>query len=285
MRNLKFSIHPLFLIFVFVFVVNGLFVYLLAYILTIFLHEYSHFVFANRLGYRLNKFTLMPHGISLSGKNVLFSFKDEISIALAGPCCNLIIAIIGFAVWWIYPESFVYSNIFIFANLITGLINFLPVFPMDGGRIVLALLSKKYDRIKAYNIIKKIGVIVSFLLVIGFVVTTFFSVNLTFLSLGLFVFFTAISEDKTSVYERTNFLDNKNFNLKHGIVVRELAVTEDTTLYKLVSKIRQDSITNFRVLNKNLKVVGLIEEKDIQKLIQIFPATATVKTILVFKRF
>ena len=76
--KLKFSIHPLFVILLFIFILQGLFDVLVAYILTIFIHEYAHFLVANKRGYHLNKFTLMPHGISLSGQNVLFSQSDEI---------------------------------------------------------------------------------------------------------------------------------------------------------------------------------------------------------------
>ena len=232
------------------------------------------------MGYHLNTFNLMPHGISLSGKNILFSYKDEIIIALAGPFVNIILAILGFALWWIFPESYIYTKLFVFANLFTGLINFLPVFPMDGGRVMLALLSKKHSRNKALKITTYTGIITSFLLVLGFVVSTFFVVNFTLLTLGIFCFFTASFQDKTSVYERSNFLDNKNLSLNQGLIVRELAVSENTTLYKIVSQIRQDSITNFRVIDKNLKTLGIIEEKQINKLIQIYPATTTLKTIL-----
>ena len=276
----KFSVHPLFVIFLILFLAMGLFDVLLAYILTLFIHEYAHFVVASKRGYSLNKFRLMPHGISLSGQNVLFSYKDEIIIALAGPMINLFISVVFFAVWWIFPEAYVYTSLFVFANLVTGLLNFLPVFPMDGGRILLAILSKNKSRTGAFKIVKIVGICVSFLLVILFFVSTFFYVNYTFLTLGLFCFFTTIFEDKNIIYERAHFLDNKNFSLKKGLVVREIAVTEDTTLYRLVREIRQDSLTNFRVLNKKLTTIGIIEEKQIENLIKVYPATATLKMIL-----
>ncbi len=281
--KIKFSIHPLFIIFVLVLALQGLFDVLCAYVLTLLIHEYAHFLVANKKGYHLNKFCLMPHGISLSGQNVLFSYKDEITIALAGPICNLVISIIGFALWWLFPATYPYTQLFIYANLITGTINFLPVFPMDGGRIVLAILGRRFTRTKALKMVRILGILVSFALIGVFIATTFFEVNFTFLTLGLFCFFTSIWEDKRCVYERSHFLDSKNFNLKGGIAVREIAVIEDITLYKLVSEIRQDSITNFCVLNKNMEQVAYIEEKQIENFIKVYPATATLKTILNWK--
>ena len=144
---------------------------------------------------------------------------------------------------------------------------------MDGGRVVLAMLSQKVSRTKALKITRILGVSISFCFILVFV-------NFTFLSLGLVLFFTAIWEDKTSLYERSHFLSNKNFSLKKGILIREIAVIEDTMLYKLVEKIRQDSITNFCVVNSNMETVGFLEEKQIEKLVEIYPATTTLKTIL-----
>lgn len=279
MKSLKFTIHPLFILFLFVFIYQGLFDVLLAYIITIILHEFAHYLVARRMGYHLNKFTLMPHGISLSGQNVLFSQKDEILIALAGPVFNLCLAVVGIAVWWIFPVTYVYTYVFVFANIFIGLINFLPIFPMDGGRIALAVLGKKLTRKKALKILKIVGLVISISLIILFVVSTFFSVNFTFLILGVFCFLTVIWEDKTNVYQKASFLESKSTSLKNGLVIREMAVGEQTTLYKLVSQIRPDSITNFRVLKDDLSTLGFIYESELEKLVQIYPASATLKTI------
>ena len=281
MKKIKFTIHPLFILFLFVFIYQGLFDVLLAYLITIVLHEFAHYFVAKKMGYHLNKFTLMPHGISLSGQNVLFSPKDEVIIALAGPLFNVCIAIVGVAVWWLFPVTYVYTDIFIFANACTGLLNFLPIFPMDGGRILLALLGKKISRKRAFKVLKINGIIFSMLLICAFVVTTFLQVNFTFLIMGIFCFLTVLWDDKTNFYERSSFLDSKSTGLKRGLVVRELAVHEQITLYKLVSQVRPDSITNFRVLKEDLSVVGYITENQLEKLVQIYPASATLHTILV----
>lgn len=262
------------------FIYQGLFDVLLAYLITIIIHEFAHYLVAKRMGYHLNKFTLMPHGISLSGQNVLFSYKDEILIALAGPVCNLCIAVLFVALWWIFPVSYVYTEVFVFSNVVTGLLNFLPIFPMDGGRIALAFLGRKHSRKKALKLLKIIGVVLSIILIALFVVSTFFAVNFTFLILGVFCFLTVIWEDKTNVYQRSSFLDSKTASLKRGLSVREIAVHEETTLYKLVSQVKPDSITNFRVLKSDLSVAGYISENELEKLVQIYPASVKLRTIL-----
>lgn len=280
MKKIKFIVHPLFILFLFVFIYQGLFNVLIAYLITIILHEFAHYLVANKLGYRLNKFTLMPHGISLSGQNMLFSPKDEVVIALAGPICNLCVAIIGVAMWWLFPVTYVYTDVFVFANFWTGLLNLMPIFPMDGGRVALALLGKKITRKKAFKLLKIVGIVVSGILLAIFLATLFIQVNFTFLIMGIFCLLTVLWEDKTNIYKRSSFLDSKANGLKRGLIVRELAVHQETTLYKLVAQIRSDSITNFRVLKEDLSILGYINENQIEKLIQIYPSSATLSTIL-----
>lgn len=280
LKSLKFTIHPLFIFFIFVLIYQGLFWMLFAYLVTIALHEFAHFLVANKMGYRLNRFTLMPHGISLSGENVLFSVRDEIYIALAGPIFNLCLAVIGTATWWLFPSSYLYTEPFVVANMVTGVLNFLPIFPMDGGRIMLAILGKRFSRSRSMKILRAVGLILSILMVAGFVITTFFTVNFTLLVLGIFCFLTVIWEDKTNIYQRATFLESKASSLKRGLEVRELAVHERTTLYKLVALVKPDTLTNFRVLRDDLTLVGVIRESQLEGLIQIYPASATLQTIL-----
>lgn len=244
------------------------------------MHELAHAFVAKSRGYKLNQYTFMPHGISLSGENVLFAKKDEIIIAISGPLFNLSIATVFIALWWIFPAIYTFTQEFVFANLVTCFVNFLPIFPMDGGRVMLAILSKKHSRRKSILILKWVGIVVSFMMVALFVASTFFDTNFTLLFLGVFMFLTVLWEDKTNVYIKTSFLTSKKGNIKKGLIIREIAISENTSLYKLICQTNSESITNFKVLNDKLNVVGTIEEKSLEKYAQIYPAGTPIKTIL-----
>lgn len=276
----KISVHPLFFVFLVVLVFQGLFEILVAYLITIFLHEFAHFFVAKKLGYNLNKFTLMPHGISLSGKNELFSTKDEVLIALAGPLCNLIIAILCVALWWVFPVTYNFTNVFVMANWCTALVNVLPIFPFDGGRICLALLSQKTQRLNALKKLKIVGIVVSILFVLMFVLSTFFVANFSVLTLGIFCFVTVLWEDKTSIYQKATFFASKQKALKKGIVIREIAVNDNMLLYKLLSHLKPDVITNFKVVKNDLTVVGEIKEIQIEEILKNYPASTKLKMIV-----
>ena len=116
------------------------------------MHELAHFFIAKKLGYKLNKLYVMPYGICLNYKENIISNNDEIIIALAGPIINLIFCCVCVALWWLFPETYYYLDYFCFCNLVLAVFNLMPCFPLDGGRVFVAIISKYYDREKVYNI-------------------------------------------------------------------------------------------------------------------------------------
>jgi len=278
---MKFSLvlHPLFIAFALFLCACGYFTALFCYLITLILHEFAHAFMAKRLGYRLNQIKLMPYGASLSGENTFFCAKDEILIALAGPMLNFILAISFVAIWWIEPITYVYTLDFVQANLAVGLTNCLPVFPLDGGRVLHGVLTIKHAQTKATKIVKLLGIIVSSSLVFLFVCSVFFVPNYTVLIFASFLFVSSILDDKSSFYTTISFLEGKT-NLQSGLKVREFAIPQSMPLYKLFSFIRRDSITNFSVLDKNLNIISKIGEKQLEVLIKIYPINTKLSQII-----
>jgi len=277
---MKFIIHPLLIVFFVVLSLLGYLNLLIVYLITIVLHELAHSFVASKLGYKLNQIKLMPYGASLSGQSGFFSAKDEILVALAGPVFNLVLVVFVCALWWIEPVSYVYTLDFVRANLAIALINFLPIFPLDGGRILLSVLSERKSRAVAHQKVRWLGVVFSVIILTGFVITTFYIPNYTFLVFGSFLFIISIMEDNASVYTMVDFLSMKKQGLERGIVVRELAISNDSPLYKLFSKLKKDRLTNFFVVDKNYQIVGKIMETELESLIKIYPAKTLLSQIL-----
>ena len=280
MKKFKFMIHPLFIVLSALLVYFGYFFLLLSYIITVILHEFAHSFVASKLGYKLNQINLMPHGASLSGDNRFFSARDEVLVAIAGPTLNIILAILGCAVWWIFPSTYFYTQQFVYANVVTAVINFLPIFPLDGGRVLLAVMSRNGQRTKAIKKVRLIGIILSSVILVGFVMTVFFTPNYTMLIFGSFLFITSILEDKQAYYSHIGLFESKSSHLNRGLKLRALAVSQNIPLYKLISAVTPDSITEFNVIDENYKVIGKISELQLEKLIQIYPASTTLKLIL-----
>ena len=107
------------------------------------IRELGHLVMGIVLGFKPRKIELMPLGLSIAFKvdskyynqkiknGTLLSFKRLI-VAIAGPVTNFILAII-FCNLNIINEL---KEQIIYSNLLIGLFNLIPIYPMDGGRIV-----------------------------------------------------------------------------------------------------------------------------------------------------
>lgn len=280
LSKFKFTIHPLFLIFTAVLVYLGYFYVLLAYLITIILHEFAHSFVASKLGYRLNHITLMPHGASLSGQNNFFSTRDEILVAIAGPVLNAVLAIFCCALWWIFPDTYFITQQFVYANTITAIINCLPIFPLDGGRVLLACLAKNGNRVSAIKKVRLTGIIISSVIIVCFFITIFFVPNYTMLVFGSFLFVTSILEDKSAYYSHIGLFESKSTHLSKGLKIREIAVPQSMQLYKLISTVTPDSLTDFNVPDDDFKIIGKISERELEHLIQIYPANTKLELIL-----
>ncbi|MCL2540213.1 MAG: site-2 protease family protein [Firmicutes bacterium] len=263
---MKFSIHPLFILIVLIAALSGWFWLMLSYVVVLILHELAHWLVARRLGYRLNKLTLMPYGAGISGSAEGMLTNHEILVAVAGPAFNLLLGMLTVALWWIYPTTYYYLEYFAIANFVTAAINLLPVFPLDGGRVALSLLGKKLPRKKVLRILKMVGIVISVCLIAAFTASTFFAANYSFLLLGLFVLISVIFETPASYYTHNLFRLKKQKSLKSGIAVRQIAVSGQTPVYKLLRHINNYSLTGFIIYSSDNKVVGLLNEFELQSL-------------------
>lgn len=210
--------------------------YFLIYFIVVSLHEFAHFFISKKLGYKLNKLYIMPYGICLNYKDNAFSGNDEIYIALAGPIINYLFCFLCLALWWLFPASYYYLDYFCFCNFILGTFNLLPCFPLDGGRVFLSLISKKFDREFGYKLTVILNYVVSCLLVLAFVISLLGDVNFSYLFLAIFLFSGCVNPNKLSSYNYLSLGVNRKSILKNGISVKSFAVGSSMPIYKILSK-------------------------------------------------
>jgi len=262
--NIKIKFHPLFWVFLVILFFSNNFFNVFNYLLVVFLHELGHSVMAGFLGYKLNRITILPFGASLSGKeNVFYSTRHEILVAISGPLVNLILLILCLALFWIFPISYGVLDNFYYANLITFIFNLLPVYPLDGGRVVYSLLKKKFEINKAYKIIKVLGIIISCLLFVLFIISAFFKINFTIGLTSIFLITGVFFEDKSSYYVvNFNFI-NKQKKLYNAIETNVISVNENTILINILRKLNKFKYNVVNVVNKNGKIIKILSEEEI----------------------
>ena len=154
-----------------------------------FIHEIAHMILGIIFKMKLNKLEINPFGFSISFNNENTKVK-EVFVALAGPVMSIGLAILCqyIELRYITIQESVYSNILIF------LFNMLPIYPLDGGRIVKGLLQIKIGENKAEKISNKISYITIILLTIFSSITVYYFQNFVIFLICIFLWRIVLKE-------------------------------------------------------------------------------------------
>lgn len=166
------------------------------------LHELGHSLVAQRYGVEIKDITLMLIGGVSSMEEIPRNPSQELKVAFAGPLVSIFI---GFAIFLAnflvasliasYAATPIYMmfNILSSINIVLGLFNLLPAFPMDGGRVLRAWYAKRMNYIQATHYAASVGKIFAFLMgIIGL-----FS-NPWLILIAFFVYIGASEEDRST---------------------------------------------------------------------------------------
>ncbi len=241
--------------------------FILALFACVVLHEFGHALTAQRFKIKTRDITLYPIGGVASLESMPEKPGQELLVALAGPFVNVVIA----GLLWIYMSStgiwpdlaslknasqiqnlpFAF-NLFS-ANIVLAVFNLIPAFPMDGGRVLRALLAFRMDRTKATRVAASIGQ----LLAIVFVFFGFYY-NFWLVFIGLFIFLGAGGEAKI---EETK-AGLKGLKVSDVLMHRYSVLSPDEPLSNAVSLLLDSQEQSF-IIKDNGKVKGTLSRKEI----------------------
>jgi Zn-dependent protease/predicted transcriptional regulator len=237
------------------------------FVLTIFvcvvLHELGHSLMARRYGIQTRKITLLPIGGVASLEKMPDEPKQELLVALAGPAVNVVIALLLWpfvrpvdrfldpdnleALQSVSPSNFLFY--LFFTNIILVVFNAIPAFPMDGGRVLRALLAMRLDRVRATQIAANLGQIIA----IGFFILGFLS-NPFLIFIGLFVFFGASGE--FTMVQQLSAL--KGHRVHDAMMTNFTLVQPDDDLKKIGDLLLAGTERNFIVAAPDGGVAGIL---------------------------
>ncbi|MDQ6418622.1 M50 family metallopeptidase [Paenibacillus sp. LHD-117] len=140
-RGIAWSFHPLFVMVMLASAVTGYFTELIVLFLIVFVHELGHVFAARSFGWRIKEIKLLPFGgvaeVEAGGANA----REEALVAIAGPLQNVWMGLAAWGCGALGLWNDQWAVYVVQANLMIALFNLLPIHPLDGGKLVHALLS------------------------------------------------------------------------------------------------------------------------------------------------
>ncbi len=167
-----------------------------------FIHELGHLITGLLMKMKPEKMELLPFGIAISFKINVEEYNQKIKkgnmlevkkiiVALAGPITNLLIILITFNLNIDIDKSLT----IIYTNLLIMIFNLLPIYPLDGGRILKGILHINSGKRKSTKYINNISkIIVTIITAISSILILYFE-NISIFLIVLYLWYLVITED------------------------------------------------------------------------------------------
>ncbi len=266
-------VHPLFLAAGVAAAFTGQFLYFVSAGVAALEHELAHAFAARRYGYSLDKVVLMPYGAVVSGDLSGITRRQEVAVCLAGPLANLATAFFFVALWWLYPECYPYTEAAARVSLSLFLVNLLPAYPLDGGRVLGALLRPLGAR-RVRRVLLLVTALIALSLLGYFVYSCFFVPNLSALLFAGFLFAGMAGGGR---YLRLRVPRRKNF--ARGLEEQRIALSQECTLGEALRFLREDRLLVL-VLYDGEEFAGELTERELMDALAAGDYSAPLKRFL-----
>ena len=179
-----------------------------------FIHEIGHLLAGLILKLKPKLIRITPFGLSITfegyGENVHNKAnRNKIFIALAGPVTNIILVII----FMLIPDwNFIVSKeILVYSNLIIAMFNLMPIYPLDGGRILENVLKYKMNNIKSVEITNKVSNLLAIIITILAIIFVFYIKNIAVFFVILYLWYLIVKENERFrlLKKAYNVIENK----------------------------------------------------------------------------
>jgi len=230
------------------------------------LHELGHSLTAMRYGYTIDSITLWIFGGIAALSEMPENWKQEFMVAIAGPVVSVALGVLSYVAVAAVPlptslgaVAFVFAYLAVM-NVALAVFNMLPGFPMDGGRVLRALLARDRPYARATQIAASVGKGFAVLLgLFGLLTTQWLMIGIAF-----FIYIGASGESQQAVMKA----------VFDGVTVADVmtprdrlhTVTPVTSIAELVERMFRERHTGYPVLDAGelVGIVTLADAKDVK---------------------
>ena len=225
------------------------------------LHEFGHILMGRRFGVNTPEVILSPIGGIANMERMPEAPAQELLVAIAGPLVNVVIAAVLMLVFGIgfqdlssiSMDSATLAQRLVFVNIVLVLFNLIPAFPMDGGRVLRAVLAMRMGAPKATAVAARIGQGFAFL----FVLLGLFY-NPILMLVGIFIYFAAASEEQSAAF--SGFASG--LRASDAMEPSPITLSEDAPLSLAIDMLLATPQRDFPVLDQASNVIGLLDRES-----------------------
>jgi Zn-dependent protease/CBS domain-containing protein len=245
------------------------------------LHELGHSLTAQRYGFPIDSITLWLFGGIAALSEMPEDWRQELNIAIAGPIVSVLVGIASYGLFLITPETFDGARFVLgylaVLNVALAIFNMIPAFPMDGGRILRALLARGRSYAQATQQAASIGKL--FAIAMG--LFGLLTINIILIGVAFFVYIAASGEAQ-QVTMKAAF---------QGVTVRDMmtpaselhTVEPDTPISELIRRMFTERHTGYPVVDGNgfdERLVGLVTLSDAREIKPVERDAYTVSDVM-----
>lgn len=257
---------PLLLLLVLFMAIAGQLGACLTALLALSLHELAHSLMARGVGLRVERIELQPFGFVARMEPA--AGWDALAIAAAGPLFSLLAAMGCAAARSQWPLPFVEA--FGKANLSIALVNLLPALPLDGGRMLRALLSRYLSEDTCLGLGAVLGALAGAgLLALGALLLARGDKNVTPAIFGIFLFLAALGEYREGRHARMESMLRRHKALRRGGSVRvvHIGVHRSMPVSAALRRLQNGAYTVIDVMDDDMRIMGRADEAGLLALL------------------
>ncbi|WP_245954831.1 M50 family metallopeptidase [Paenibacillus flagellatus] len=272
-RGIAIRFHPLFSLLMLAAVATGYFVELLTLFAIVLVHELGHVVAAKSFGWNVIRIELLPFGgVAETDDRGGSSAFQEAAVALAGPLQNVWMALFAVLMGRLGLWDADWRDYFIQANVMIGLFNLLPILPLDGGKVMQALVSRWLPYYRSLVLCSLVSLVLAATLGLAALLgARSGGVHLNLLVIALFLCYTNWHGYRNASFRFIRFLMNREPVMERlidkGTLAQPIVIYRHRQVGDIVRLFMRDKYHLVYILNEKGRIQAVLPE---QKLLYAF---------------